>query len=118
MVVDYVEALLTTIKAPAGSAPLSVVFDMHNYQRWCPMGIGGTWSCLEEAADATGKIKYSADAASTSCPLSSAFPNHASFEGVCPKKQTPAQVRLQPSSLRRRVVARVCAVCCPVLTCR
>ena len=66
MVVDYVEAILA-LKGPANAAPLSVVFDMHNYQRWCPMGIGGTWSCLEEAANATGKIKYSADAATTSC---------------------------------------------------
>ena len=54
MVVDYVEAVLTTVKtgkegdgdAAAAASPISVVFDMHNYQRWCPLGIGGTWSCL------------------------------------------------------------------------
>jgi hypothetical protein len=99
MVVDYVEAVLTTVKAgepaegddAAAAAPISVVFDMHNYQRWCPMGIGGTWSCLEEAASTAGKIPYSANAGTTSCPLSSAFPDHAAFEGVCPKKQTPQQ---------------------------
>ena len=56
------------------------------------MGIGGTWSCLEDAAGA-GSIPYSKDAALTSCPLSSVFPSHASFENICPKSMTPLQAQ-------------------------
>ena len=91
MVVDYVETVLTQAgaKTKKGAKPASVVFDMHNYMRWCPMGIGGTWSCLEEAGYG-GKIQYDTSSI-TACPSSQVFPNHASFENVCPKTQTPEQ---------------------------
>ena len=47
MVVDYVEAIFK--EAAKQEAMVSVIFDMHNYMRWCPLGIGGTFSCLEGA---------------------------------------------------------------------
>ena len=92
MVVDYVEAVLALPGARSdGKTPApSIVFEMHNYMRWCPLGIGGTFSCLEETGY-DGPIRYSTDAKTTSCPLSSVFPSHASFDSVCPSKQTPAQ---------------------------
>jgi len=87
MVVDFMEKVLSQ-KAPAGAPPISVIFDMHAYMRWCPMGIGGTFSCLAESGY-DGPIKYSEDPL-TSCPLSSVFPDHSKDENICPKNPTEA----------------------------
>ena len=57
---------------------------------WCPLGIGGTFSCLE-GTGYSGPIQYDPDAKRSSCPLSKLFPNHGAFENVCPKHQTPEQ---------------------------
>merc|ERR1719174_2955863 len=55
------------------------------------MGIGGTYSCLENTGY-DGPLQYDdTNAARTSCPFSKLFPNHNSFENVCPKHQTPEQ---------------------------
>jgi hypothetical protein len=84
MVVDFVEGILSQEASP-GSSPIAVIFDMHNYMRWCPMGIGGTFSCLEPTGYA-GKIRYQEGGLST-CPFSGKLPKDES----CPKSPTAAQ---------------------------
>ena len=51
MVVDYVEMIF--LEAAKQSKLVSVIFDMH--MRWCPLGIGGTFSCLEGAGFSNAK---------------------------------------------------------------
>merc|ERR1719506_2801105 len=55
--------------------------------RWCPMGIGGTFSCLEEAGY-SGEIKYDKSKLS-SCPFSGVFPR----DSACPKSPTPEMLK-------------------------
>lgn len=86
MVVDYMESVLA-LSPPAGAPPVSVIFEMHNYFRWCPMGIGGTFSCLEEAGYG-GEIRYRKTATS-SCPFSGTFP----ADSACPKNATPEMLK-------------------------
>lgn len=86
MVVDFMESILAGTP-PSGSPPISVIFDMHNYFRWCPMGIGGTFSCLEEAGYDT-EIKYHKTSTS-SCPFSGVFP----ADSACPKSPTSEQTK-------------------------
>ena len=62
MVVDFIEATLALppakLAGPGTTPPRVVIFDLHNYFRWCPMGIGGTFSCLEPTGY-DGPIRYS-----------------------------------------------------------
>ena len=43
----YVMHLVEKIRSlGTASRPVTVILDLHNYQRWCPAGIGGEFSCL------------------------------------------------------------------------
>jgi len=88
MVVDLIENILAQ-EAPAGGSPIAVIFDMHNYMRWCPMGIGGTFSCLEPTGY-NSTIQYHAKSA---CPSSSDYPDHSAFDAACPKNASSAQLK-------------------------
>jgi hypothetical protein len=88
MVVDLIENILAQ-EAPAGGGPIAVIFDMHNYMRWCPMGIGGTFSCLEPTGY-NESIRYQQHSA---CPDSKSYPDHAAFDAACPKNASSAQLK-------------------------
>ena len=65
---DYVMyAVASALGLGAGDA--RVILDCHNYQRWCPIGIGGTGSCLDPGSQDPSR-QYAMNAeADALCPF-------------------------------------------------